>query len=222
MAVARRLSDSSGRHNGLDSNGSRCTGGSDIAVDLGLSAVTGNMTSLAAAVTGLPSGVERAAVGRCAIAGDVAQLAAGIALHGLSLAIAGEMVRSAALVTGSRASAASEAAPETSSKATATRGRANSTTSHSWVWAVAGEMAGQTTAVATSAGASSTQAESWAVGLNVAESLAVVALLGLSGAWMRAAIGLVAGLLAVVAEPLRGGTHFSIVSYVSAFEARAT
>lgn len=204
MAVARRLSDSSGWHNGLgDSNGgSRCAGGSAIAIDLGLSAVTGDVTSLAAAVAGLSSGVKRAAVRGCAVAGNVTQLAAGVTLHGLGLAIASEMVGSAALVAGGRASAASKAAPEASSKATATRGSASSTTSHSWVRAVAGQMAGQTTAVAASAGASSAQAQSRAVSLDVAESLAVVALLGLSGARVRAAIRLVAGLLAVVAEPL--------------------
>ena len=57
-------------------------------------------------------------------------------------------------------------------------------------------MTGLAAIVAASAGASAAQAQSRAVSLNVAKTLAVVALLGLSGARKRAAIGLMAGLLA--------------------------
>jgi hypothetical protein len=49
-----------------------------------------------------------------------------------------------------------------------------------------------TTVVAATASASAAQAEGRAVGLDVAETLAVVALLGLSGTRKRATIGLVA------------------------------
>lgn len=49
---------------------------------------------------------------------------------------------------------------------------------------------------AAAAGAASAQTECWAVGLHMAKALAVVALLGLGGAGERAAVGLVAGLLA--------------------------
>jgi hypothetical protein len=49
---------------------------------------------------------------------------------------------------------------------------------------------------ATAARAAAAQTESWAVGLDMAKSLAVIALLGLGGAWKRAAVGLVTGLLA--------------------------
>lgn len=52
------------------------------------------------------------------------------------------------------------------------------------------------TVVAPAAGASTAQAESRAVSLNVAKTLAVVALLGFGGTGKRAAIGLVARLLA--------------------------
>ena len=107
------------------------------------------------------------------------QFAAGVALHGLSLAVAGKVVGSTALVAGGRASASSETATETSSIA-ATRRTASSTT-HSRVGAVAGKMASDTAAVAASAGAGSTQTQSWAVSLDVSETLAVVALLGWRG-----------------------------------------
>ena len=57
-------------------------------------------------------------------------------------------------------------------------------------------MTGLAAAVAASAGRVSGQAEGRAVGLNMAEALAVVALLSLSSARERAAVGLVARLLA--------------------------
>ena len=103
------------------------------------------------------------------------ELAAGVAFHGLSLAIAGKVVGSTALVAGGRASAASETAPEASSIAAA---GSTSTTAHSWVGAVAGKMAGETAAVAASACTGSAQTQSRAVSLDVSEALAVVALLG--------------------------------------------
>ena len=103
------------------------------------------------------------------------KLAAGVALHGLGLAVAGKVVGSTALVAGGRASAASETATETSS-VTATR--STSAATHSRVGTVAGKVAGDTAAVATSAGAGSAQAQSWAVSLDVSETLAVIALLG--------------------------------------------
>lgn len=101
------------------------------------------------------------------------QLATGIALHGLSLAVTGKVVGSATLVASSRASAASEAAPEATIAATGSA----STTAHSWVGAVAGKMASNTAAVAASARTSSAQPQCWAVSLHVSEALAVVALL---------------------------------------------
>lgn len=53
-------------------------------------------------------------------------------------------------------------------------------------------MAGLAAVVASATGGSAAQAESRAVGLDMAQSLAVVALLGLSRARERAAVGLVA------------------------------
>jgi hypothetical protein len=147
----------------------------------------------------------------------VSQLAAGIALHGLSLAVTGKVVGTTALVAGGRARTASEASPSEASETTTGRGNSTSHTS-TRVGAVAGQMAGVTAAVASSAGTSSAQAESGAVSLDVSEALAVVALLGLGGTGMRAPVGLVTGLLAVVAEPLRRRAHLSVVAHVSALE----
>jgi hypothetical protein len=156
------------------------------------------VAGLAATVAGLSSSVQRATVGSGAVAGDVAcqsqsrhlhyavnlltKLATSVAFHGLSLAVAGKVVRSTALVAGGRAGAASEAAPEASSSSVAATGSTSAAT-HSWVgWvgAVAGKVASETAAVATSASTGSAQAQSRAIRLDVSEALAVVALLGCS------------------------------------------
>lgn len=86
------------------------------------------MAGLAALVAGLSGRVEGTAVGGGAVARDVTELAAGVALHGLSLAITGEVVGATALVAGSRARATSEAAAgEAASVAATAHG---STTTH--------------------------------------------------------------------------------------------
>lgn len=64
-----------------------------------------------------------------------------------------------------------------------------------------------------------TDAQSWTVSLNVAESLTVVALLGLGGSWHRALVGFVTRLLAVVAQPLRGSADLCVVANVATFVA---
>jgi len=48
-----------------------CGGYSTVAVNFSLGAITGNVTSFAAAITGLSSSVERAPVGSSAITRDV-------------------------------------------------------------------------------------------------------------------------------------------------------
>lgn len=65
---ASRLSDSSSGRRCLN-RGSRSSG--RITVDLGLGAITGDMAGLTAAIAGLASSVERAAVGSSAVAGNV-------------------------------------------------------------------------------------------------------------------------------------------------------
>ncbi|KAH7375388.1 hypothetical protein B0T11DRAFT_270257 [Plectosphaerella cucumerina] len=76
-------------------------------------------------------------------------------------------------------------------------------------------MAGLAAVVAAAAGAGAAQAEGRAVSLDMAQTLAVVALLGLGGTGQRAAVGLVAGLLAVVAEALSGGADLGVVTNVA-------
>lgn len=71
------------------------------------------------------------------------------------------------------------------------------------------------TVVASTAGAGTAQAESRAVSLDVAKTLAVVTLLGLGAARKRAAIGLVARLLAVVTEALSGRADLSVVANIA-------
>lgn len=141
---------------------------SSVAVRLGLAAIAGDVASLATAIAGLASSVERAAVGCSAVTGNMAQFATGVTLHCLSLAISGEVVWSTALVAGSRTRATSKGAPSGKSTKSAT-GRTGSSTSHAssgaGIGAVAGQVASQTTAIASSAGSSSAQAQSRAISL---------------------------------------------------------
>lgn len=80
------------------------------------------MASLGALVADLSGGAEGATVGRGAVTRDVAELTAGVALHSLSLAVTGEVVGTTALVAGSGAGIALEAAAEATLEATAGAG----------------------------------------------------------------------------------------------------
>lgn len=172
------------------------------ALRLLLWAVAGDVTSLTAPVASLASSVERATVGGGAIARDVTKLAASIALHGLSLAITSEVVGTTALVASGRARATREATAAVATSESTTAHRSTAAHGTNGVGASTSKMTGLAAVVAASAGASAAQAKGRAVGLDVAKTLAVVALLGLSGAGQRAAVGLMAGLLAVVAQAL--------------------
>lgn len=79
------------------------------------------MTSFAASIASLASSVQRAAVRSGTVARNMAKLATGVTLHGLRLAVTSEVVRTAALVAGSRTGTASEStsSSKTASKATA-------------------------------------------------------------------------------------------------------
>lgn len=107
--------------------------GSDAGGVNGLSAVAADVASLTAPVAGLASSVERATVRGRAVTGDVTKLAASVALHGLSLAVASKVVGATALVaagstaTGETTAAASEATAEGSASTTANRGNGSST-----------------------------------------------------------------------------------------------
>ncbi|KAL7899814.1 hypothetical protein HDV64DRAFT_218367 [Trichoderma sp. TUCIM 5745] len=104
----------------LSHRGNRSHGGSrdvvkvhNLVADLGvgslLGAITRDVASLTALVASLAGSVQGAAVGSSAIPGDVAELAASVALHGLSLAVTGEVVGAAALVACSGTRAVGEA-----------------------------------------------------------------------------------------------------------------
>lgn len=81
------------------------------------------MAGLTAPVASLASCVEGAAVRGRAVTGDVAELAASVALHGLSLAVTREVVGATALVA-----AGSTAASETAATSESTsEGRASTT-----------------------------------------------------------------------------------------------
>jgi hypothetical protein len=182
-----------------------------------LRAVAGDVSSLTALVAGLSSGVERATVGSSAVSGDVTELAAGVALHSLSLAVTSKVVGTTALVASGRARTTSK---PTSAVATGEATTAHgSTTAHgaraNGVRASASKVTGLATVIATTAGTSTAQAEGRAVGLDVAKTLAVVALLGLSGSGKRASVGLVARLLAVVAEALGRGANLSVMANIA-------
>jgi hypothetical protein len=225
--VWRSLGNGRNGRNGSHSrcgNGANINLGGDLAASILLRAVTGDVTSLAALVACLASGVEGTAVGGRAIARDVTKLAAGIALHGLGLAITSEVVGTSALVAGGRTRAAGKAA--TSAKATrvattahggaATHGGADG------VRACASKVTRLTTVVAATAGASASQTEGWAVSLDVAKTLAVVALLSLGSSGKRAAVRLVSRLLAVVAKALGRGADLGVVANIATLVAGAT
>lgn len=113
-------------------------------VDLGLNltvgasplgAVTRDVAGLAALVAGLAGRVKGTTVGSRAVARDVAELAASIALHRLRLAVASEVVRTAALVARRRAGTA-KATPRRT-EAAAPNNTASAEAGHRGVGAVA-------------------------------------------------------------------------------------
>lgn len=140
----------------------RAVGNGSCRTSLGGGAVLADMAGLAAFIAGLAGSVEGATVGGGAVAGDVAlygirpvscvvqpqthQLATGITLHGLSLAIACVVVGATALVAGCSAVGGNRA--EATTKA-ATEARATGATygrpSHTWGRAITGDMAYLTT-----------------------------------------------------------------------------
>lgn len=189
IRCCHRLGDGSGGRRGLD-GGLLRSRAEAVAVDLSLGALAGDVAGLAAAVAGLAGSVQRAAVGSGAIARDVAKLAASIALHGLSLAVAGKVVGTAALVAGSRTGAASKTTAEAT--VAAARNASAAANATGGVGAGTRKVSGLSAGVAAAAGAGAAQTQGRAVGLDVAETLAVVALLRLGGARVGAAIALVA------------------------------
>jgi len=111
----------SGRGSGRDDSG-RLWSSRSHTVDLTcLWAVLGNMADLATSVAGLAALiVDGAAVRSGAIARDVSEFTARVTLHGLSLAVASEVIRSSAFVARSGASIATAEATANSTTAAAT------------------------------------------------------------------------------------------------------
>jgi hypothetical protein len=71
------------------------------------------VAGLGALVADLAGGAEGPTVGGSAVPGDVAQLAAGVALHGLGLAVTGEVVGTTTLVAHGSAGEATKVTTET-------------------------------------------------------------------------------------------------------------
>lgn len=122
-------------HGGNGSNrGGRDAANIDLRRDLSnsggalLGAIARDVSSLAALVACLASSVEGTAVGSGAVSGNVTELAAGVALHSLSLAITGKVVGATALVASGRARATGETTSAVATGEAATAHR--STTTH--------------------------------------------------------------------------------------------
>lgn len=149
-----------------------------------LRAIARDVASLTTLVAGLTSSVQRSAVGGCAVPRDVSELAAGVALHSLSLAVTGKVVGATALVaSGSPRTGETATAGEATSVCSTTNRRTS--TAHvdaGGIGAGASQMARLATVVAATAGSGTAQAQGRAVGLNMAKALAVVALLSLGSA----------------------------------------
>ncbi|KAI0420719.1 hypothetical protein F5X98DRAFT_15770 [Xylaria grammica] len=158
-----------------------------------LRAISRDMAGLAALVAGLTGRVEGAAIRGGAIARDVAKLATGIAFHSLGLAVPGEMVGATALVAGRMARATGETTASITTK-TATSGRRTTTHVNTGrAGASPCKMARLPTVVAAAVSAGgATQAEGRAISLNMAQSLAVVALLSLRCSGEGALVGFMA------------------------------
>lgn len=186
---------------------------------LGLWAVAGDVSGLTALVAGLASSAEWSTVWRSAVAGDVTELATGEALQSLSLAVSGEVVALTALVAGGWAWSTLKSSAWSKSSLESTAWSEGSTASSWWGSAVAGKMSLKAARVAASSGSGKT--ECWAIGLNVSNAGARVALLGLGGTWQWASVGLVSWLLAVVAETLSGGALVGSVTDLATFVAGA-
>lgn len=76
------------------------------------------MASLTALVASLASSAEGASIGSRAVPGDVTKLAASVTLHGLGLAVPGEVVRSTALVASCRTGNTAKSTASTEAEST--------------------------------------------------------------------------------------------------------
>lgn len=106
-------------HNGGGGNGGSLDNSNRSSGTLVGRAVAGDVASLGTLVADLTGGAEGTTVRSGAVTRDVAELAAGVALHGLSLAVTGEVVGTTALVAGCGAGVAAESTAESTLETTA-------------------------------------------------------------------------------------------------------
>lgn len=175
-----------------------------LTIHLGLRALARNVTGLAAAIASLPGGVQWATVGSRAVTRDVTKFSAGVALDGLGLAVTGKVVGATALVASGGASASGATSKSTTESTESSAWRARGTATHAWTAHTRSrgigaralcmldacerreigqgstycKMADHAARVAATVGCASAQTKSRAISLDVAETLAVVALLG--------------------------------------------
>jgi len=169
-------------------------------------------------VARLAGSVEWTAIRCSAVTGDVAEFTTRITLHCLGLAVSSIVIGSAALVA--CCSPVCGNAIKSSSATTATASRWSST--HVWSRTIASQVTDLTARIATTASRTTADAQGRTITLYVANSLTVVALFCLGCARSRALIGLMAWLLAVVAQSFGGCANLRIVAHVSAFVACTT
>lgn len=106
-------------HNGRGGNGGSLDNSNRSSGTLVGRAVAGDVASLGTLVADLTGGAEGTTVRGGAVTRDVAELAAGVALHGLSLAVTGEVVGTTTLVTGCGTGVAAESTAESTLETTA-------------------------------------------------------------------------------------------------------
>jgi hypothetical protein len=95
------------------------------------------MSGFTASIAGLTCLVQRSTVRSLAVTADMAKLAASIALHGLCLAIASEMVGSSALVACRRSIVANETSAVSATIASSWWSSSATSGWCGWIWAIA-------------------------------------------------------------------------------------
>jgi len=172
-----------------------------------LRAITRDMAGFAASVTCLPSSAQRAPIRSLAIPTDMAQLPTGITLHGLRLTITSIMVRATAFIACRRAWVYGKYTPAHKSAGISTTGGVSTSSpsnSTHLLRASPCQMSRIPAGVATASNsAASRESQCRAVCLNVSKALAMVALFGFGSSRVRASIGFVSRLLAIVTKALR-------------------
>lgn len=157
-------------------------------------AFAANVAGLTALIARLACSVKWTTVGSSTVTRDVSKLAARIAFHRLSLAISCKMVGAATLVASGRTPAAIA-----TTTITITTTHRTATSHAGWVGTSASKVTGLAAGVAALTCSGSVQTKCGAVGLYVAKTLAMIALLCFRCSGKGALIRLVARLLAVVA-----------------------